>query len=366
MIIGYDAKRLFCNDSGLGTYARTFVKNLAEQHPEFNIHLFTPCTRRREETEFFFKAPNIKIHHAQFFGAFWRTFLIPILAQRYRLDVFHGLSNELPIFSFLSKTKKILTVHDVIFRSHAEGYTFFDRMIYNLKLKWALRSANEIICISHHTRAELEKYYNPRNTKISVIHPSINKLYAQPDTWLKSSEFQSLYNLRNGFWLYVGSLHKRKNLKVLFKALTLIPPHRQKNLVIVTKDKISKIRVIPNYFDSSDRIRIENDLSDRVLSLFYKNCTALIYPSLAEGFGLPILEAIAHGATVVCADNPAHREAGGESVYYFKPNNADELANILSKLSYQDKKSSQLAFSHVKLFDAKRTNDQLLAVYQKY
>jgi len=365
MVLGFDAKRLFCNHRGLGSYSRSVVKSLISYYPNIQIHLFSPQVYRNEETELFFHSPNITIHKASFFGRLWRTLKIPFIARKINLEVYHGLSSELPLFPFMGKMKKIITIHDVIFKSFPEFYNPIDRWIYDLKLKWSLRYANKILCISEHTKSELTKYYRPDPDKIRVIHPILNPLFFNSDSFLKSSEFKKFYNLKNGYWLVVGNLYGRKNVIFLLSALAHLPESKRKKLVIVTKDNAQNVIDEAKKLMVDDWIRIETDVTDRVLSLYYQNCTAVIYPSIEEGFGLPILEAIAHSATVICSDRPAHREAGGNLPIFFDPENSHMLANILTSLSYHERKSKTETLSHLNIYNPKLICDSLISLYRE-
>ncbi|MEE9374368.1 MAG: glycosyltransferase family 1 protein [Saprospiraceae bacterium] len=362
MNIGFEAKRLFKNKSGLGAYSRSLVRHLILFYPDLNIHLYTPPFVEREDTLFFINHERISVHILPYPSWVWRSFLLPIFAKKHHLDVFHGLSAELPLLKFSKKTKTILTIHDVIFMSHPKYYSMLDKWIYQIKLKHAIKKADQIIAISKFTKKQVAEYFITKKP-ITVISPIINRLFSHPSHHLKHSEFEALYNLRKGYFLYVGSLKGRKNTRILLKTLAIIPEEKKKKLVIITNDSAVEFLSDAVKYNVEDWVRVEKKVNDRTLSLYYSHCSALVYPSLVEGFGLPIVEGIFHSAIVVCSDHPALREAGGAVAEYFNPYNEEELACLLSKLSYYERKSKKATLSHLNTYNPVLICGELMKVY---
>tara|TARA_Y100000385_G_scaffold288518_2_gene355331 strand:+ start:4006 stop:5106 length:1101 start_codon:yes stop_codon:yes gene_type:complete len=363
MVIGFDAKRLFHNKSGLGAYSRSLVKFLVSHYPDNTYHLFTPPYKKNKSTEFFEKNDKVLIHIIPRPFWLWRSILLPFLTKGFELSVFHGLSGELPWVLFPRKVKSVVTIHDVIFESHPEFYSFWNRWIYKVKTIRSIKNADKIIAISRFTQSQVLEHFDSQK-EIQIVSPPLNELYAAHKTrHLKESEFKALYNLRNGYFLHVGSIGGRKNTDVLLKAFANVPHKRKKKLVFISNESFDNVYATAKKYDVEDWIRVEKGVDDKTLSLYYSFCSVLVYPSIIEGFGLPILEGIAHGARVICSDTLAHREAGGEMPVYFDSSDYKELSTLLSSLSYHERKSEKAALSHLNTFNPSIICGELMRIY---
>ena len=366
MIIGFDAKRLFANESGLGSYARTLVEWLSIFYPHCELRLYTPLITREDRINHYAKKKGLQIQTGwKFMGWLWRSFWVPLVLKQDHVDVYHGLSGELPFTLLSGKIKKVVTIHDVMFRSRPQDYNWFDRLVYDLKTRWSLRIADEVICVSNYTRSQLLKYYRPDMAKVKVINPSTSPVHTGYESHLKASEFKSLYNVKSPYFLYVGNVRGRKNLSILIRALQLLSEDKRKKLIIISNDKVEMFSTMYGDDDIIDWIRIETNVPDRILAEYYQYASAVICSSREEGFGLSVTEALNHGAVTICSDTDAHREAGGDAVYYFQPDDAEGLAEILSNLSYRERKTKDQTLSHLNKFDPGATTKQLMDVYRQ-
>lgn len=366
MIIGFDTKRLFLNESGLGSYSRTQIRWLLTFFPKMEFHLYSPKTANEGRLKHFSQHLSINIHQGwSYLSWFWRSFLIPFFLRGHHVQVYHGLSGELPFTLFSKRIKKVVTIHDVIFKSRPQDYSWSSRFIYDIKTRWALRIADRVICISYHTKSQILKYYRPNADKLQVIYPTIHPDYVEYDSHLKASEFKSLYNIKQPYFLYVGNVRGRKNLNIIIEALKLMTEEKRKKLIIVTNDKYEHI--LSRYSDDNiiDWIRVETGISNRILAGYYQYAAAVICPSLQEGLGLPVIEALQHGAITICSNTEAHREAGGDAVYYFEPTDSERLSELMSNLSYRERKTKEQTLSHLKKFDPRAITEQLMDVYRQ-
>jgi glycosyltransferase involved in cell wall biosynthesis len=184
MNIAFDAKRAFLNYSGLGNYARTLVKSLHEYYPENKYTLFTPRKSDNEFQQYISSQSNISIEEPLSFidkklRSRWRSYGITELLNDKHINVYHGLSNELPFNISNFKGKKIVTIHDLIFLRYPKLYPFIDAQIYNKKFRHACDIADVIIAISEETKRDIEKYYFIPSEKIKVIYQSCDNLFYQ-------------------------------------------------------------------------------------------------------------------------------------------------------------------------------------------
>ena len=181
MRIGYDAKRLFLNATGLGNYARFVVASLMHQHPNDSFFLYTPRDRYNLETEKFYDRSNVSfiqpkgIFSWPVFSAIWRSYVVSKDPSIEKLDAFHGLSHDLP-FNLPKHVKKVLTVHDVIFLKFPRFYNPIDVLTYKMKLKSACKRADKIVAVSEQTKNDLVSLLNVDPSKIKVIYQGCHEI----------------------------------------------------------------------------------------------------------------------------------------------------------------------------------------------
>ena len=223
MKIGFDAKRVFNNFTGLGNYSRTLVANLQKYYPQHEYHLFTPSITINEETLPFTQSPFI-VHQPS--GALdsvlWRTARQSKLINKLDLDIYHGLSHELP-YGIDDKTKTCITFHDLIYELLPNHFNYWDRKLYQYKYKSATQRTDKIIAISQQTKQDLMATYYIDSSKIDVIYQSLNDSFIVNPIGPQTQDF----------FLYVGSIIKRKGLLQIIEAMALIPIEHRKQICVI-------------------------------------------------------------------------------------------------------------------------------------
>jgi len=348
MLIGYDAKRLFHNDTGLGYYSRTLIQSFQEEYPDFRAHLYDAYPIKSDLTHPFFNNPRINIIHTGFPSWYYRSFNLNKYIKGSGIQLFHGLSNELPYTPLPSKVPAIVTIHDVLFKTFATDFPWHDRWIYEWKTKIALDRADQVIAISEATKQDLLKYYEISEDKVRVIYQTYDPIFDQK---VSEKEWNGLLNLRHlpaEYLLYVGSVTPRKNLMVIIQALSYMTPNERIPLLVLGKGPYYQ-KHIENYLRSN---RLEKwvyflpDLPRKEIRILYEGAQILIYPSLGEGFGLPVLEGIAANVPVITSNLSALPEAGGEVAQYFNPREPEELKVLIlntNKLDFNKQMSDRRA-----------------------
>jgi glycosyltransferase involved in cell wall biosynthesis len=372
MHIGFDAKRAYLNNSGLGNYARTLVKSLNEYYPENTYSLFTP---RQSETDFqkqIASMNNFHVHEPQSFidkklRSRWRSYGITNVLKEQHMDVYHGLSNELPFNINDFKGKKIVTIHDLIFVRFPKLYPYLDRKIYNKKFRHACDVADTIIAISEETKRDLEKFYFVPESKIQVVYQSCDEAFYRTSSSEEDDKIKTLYELPSKYLLYVGTIEERKNLLTIVKALKQV---KDIPLVVIGKKK--------SYFQKVRDYILKNELSSRVLFLenvdnnhlptIYRNAEAFIFPSLFEGFGIPIIEALTAKTPVITSKGGCFPEAGGPDSIYIDPLNENELAEKINGLLSSGSLRNSIAskgFDYAQRFHPKAVTEQVMGIYTR-
>lgn len=372
MNIGFDAKRLFNNNTGLGNYSRTLVNNLSLHYPNHQYHLYTPKISAQYLN--WNKNSNVKMHIApqKLLKNYWRTFQLTSELENDNINIYHGLSHELPSNIAKSNIKSVVTIHDLIFKIYPNTYPVIDRWIYDKKFRYSCENSDKIIAISECTKNDIIKYYKIDSKKIDVLYQSCNSLFFEPPT-IKLDQIQKEYNLPSEYILYVGSITERKNILNLLKAYSMLPNKLQIPLIIVGngsryKDKCQDLSIQLEI--ESNIIWINNLHDNHYLQALYQNAMCFIYPSLYEGFGIPIIEALLSKTLVATSNTSCMPEAGGKDSFYFDPEKPEEISNQiqsileLSEFEKQHRINSGFLFAQEN-FNAKITTEKLYKLYTR-
>lgn len=347
MKIGFDAKRAIQNNTGLGNYSRYVVEILSKYYPENSYFLFAPKDKQNPRLNLLQSACNVFFRFPQGlwkkFSSFWRVSAVKNDLKKNQIDIFHGLSNELPVRLHKTGIKSIVTIHDLIFLRYPEYYPLIDRNIYRLKFGYACRKANKIIAISECTKRDIISFFHIPEKKIKVIYQGCHPNFALPVSDEKKKEVVRKYQLPDQFLLYVGSIESRKNLLLVTKALL----YTDKNIQLVAIGKKTNYQIEVERFvkenNLSGKVRIINDLPFEDLPACYQLAKIFIYPSFFEGFGIPLIEALSSGVPVIAATGSCLEEAGGPDSVYIDPLNEKELAEAISKVWNDPVLSKQMA-----------------------
>lgn len=373
MRIGFDAKRLYCNFTGLGNYSRTLVKNLKDFYPDNEYHLYTPKVKNNPKTDHFLNNPSYHTHiHKGMFKSLWRSYGIADQLKKDNIELYHGLSHEIPINLHKTKIKSVLTIHDLIFKIYPHTYSAINRKIYDLKFKYSCIHADKIIAISNSTKNDIIKHYNIPSDKIDVIYQSCDPLFYQSDKNPESGKILKQYNIPSEYLLYVGSVEKRKNLKTLIEAYSILTPNSKIPLVVVGNGKAYKNEMMQLIAAKGlDKLFIWVDnLKDTLhLQTLYRNSMAFIYPSLYEGFGLPIAEALLSKTPVITSKFSSLPEAGGPDSAYIDPTKPEEMADAINKvLTDQGLRNTMVNKGYeyaLENFTAEKVTRQVIESYKK-
>ncbi len=332
--IGFDAKRLFNNFTGLGNYSRTLLRNLAELYPDNAYFLYTPKLVNNDETRFFLNSPLYSVHTPRgALKAHWRTWSVKRELRRHKIELYHGLSHEIPVGIRKTSIRSVVTIHDLVFRHYPTHFPWADRQIYDYKFRYACRHSDRIIAISESTRRDIVQFYNIPPEKIEVIYQSCHPRFLQEKSPGLIAAVLSKYQLPAEYFLYVGSLIERKNLLGIVQALTLLPPDLRLPLVVIGDGKSYKQQV-QRYIARQgleQQVRfIKVDFED--MPALYQQAQAFIYPSLYEGFGIPVLEALFSRTPVITSNVSSLPEAGGPGAWLVDPLQPEQIAEGIQRI----------------------------------
>lgn len=346
MNIGFDAKRAAQNRTGLGNYSRFVIRILSEKFAGNQYHLYTPKPHRMPYLQ---EIPTLKHLFLHFppqgiwsrIRSLWRVWGITKDIQKDGIQIFHGLSNELPLNIGTPEQRKmkaggkgckyIVTIHDLIFIHTPQYYHWIDRQIYNFKFRRACRCADRVIAVSEYTKQEIMHYYHTPESKIDVVYQGCDPVFSQEIEEGKLQEVKARYQLPDKFVLYVGSIEERKNLMLVAKAMAELNRRAAIHVVAVGRrtayvDQIQdflKAQGIDHLFHFYHQVPYAD------LPSFYKWASTFAYPSRIEGFGIPLLEAISSGVPAIGCTGSCLEEAGGPYSIYVNPDDAKGMADAI-------------------------------------
>jgi glycosyltransferase involved in cell wall biosynthesis len=368
MKIGYDAKRAFFNSSGLGNYSRDTIANLSQQFPNNEYVLYSP---KPSQSLPFYYADNLcikgpdKLNH-KIFSSLWRSGGITPQLVTDKINLFHGLSNELPQRIEETQIPSVVTIHDVIFMRYPQFYSAIDRKIYEKKFRESSFAATKVIAVSQQTKDDLIHFFQVPEQKIEVVYQGCNPIFWESAGEGKKNEILLKYLIPDQFMLYVGTIEERKNLLTIVKAIHL---HKINYPLVVVGKPTSYLNKVKAYIEKNkiENVYILHNVPSDDLPALYQIAELFIYPSLFEGFGIPILEALVSKTPVISSKGGCFHEAGGKSSIYISPDNVDEMAQEINRvICDQDlrEKMQDDGFEYAKQFKRERIAQNIMNVYK--
>ena len=347
MRIGFDAKRAAQNATGLGNYSRFVIRILNNFFPDDEQVLYVPNPKKTQHLDKVTANGNdndingknvTKIRFPQRIWkrlrSLWRVWGITSDLKRDRIDIFHGLSNELPLNIRKAKCRSVVTIHDLIFLHYPKYYHWIDRKIYDFKFRRACSNADRVIAVSEFTKREIMKYYGTQEAKIDVVYQGCDPAFSATIGNEKLDEVARRYSLPQQFILYVGSIEERKNLMLVAKAIASRPSAFSHKIVAVGK-RTPYVDEIRDYLEANgiaDRMLFFHKVPFADLPSFYRLADAFVYPSRIEGFGIPMLEAISSGLPAIGCTGSCLEEAGGPHCIYVDPDDAQAMSAALCRV----------------------------------
>ena len=369
MRIGFDAKRAFFNFSGLGNYSRNTIAYLGSKYPENEYHLYIPRRKLRipngEMSKYTLEYPQSWTGRK--LSSFWRSYWLGKRLEKDRIEVYHGLSNEIPFDLPRPKVRSVVTIHDLIFMRYPEWYRPIDRKIYVKKAKHACQEADRIIAISNQTSSDIQEYTGTSPDRIDVVHQGCDPVFYSPVSEDGKKQLKQKYSLPSDYILYVGTIEPRKNLLKIVQALhsgSLDIP-----LIIIGR-ATPYIETVREFIGEHGmkNIRFLKDVPNEDLPGIYQLADAFIYPSRFEGFGIPILEALFSRTPVITSSGSCFDEAGGKSSMYIDPDDTDEMIHAIRLVLEDKKRRSEMqekGYEHAQKFKEEIIADNLMEVYRK-
>lgn len=366
MKIGFDAKRAFLNSSGLGNYSRNTLKALHNYFPDHQYVLFTPEIKEElfsNYREFDVISPDSSL--SKIFKSLWRSFSVSSQLKNNELDIFHGLSNELPEGIHKTDVPAVVTIHDLIFMEFPQFYKSIDRKIYYAKVKYASENARKIIAISTQTKNDLIRFFKTDPSKIEVVYQSVSPTFY--DHKITDDLFQK-YELKHNYILAVGTIEPRKNPLAVLKAVKANNLDIQ--VVFVGKPTDYSFELL-NFISANkmeEQVKLLSNIPRKELAGLYRNARLSVYMSVYEGFGLPVIEAMASGCPVITSNVSCLPETAGDAAVLCSPTDEKELGKQIKNILTIESLRNELILKgkeRAKLFHPEYFSKKMISLYSE-
>lgn len=322
---------------GYGHYAKELLSRMVQQHPE---HEFIFLFDRPFDPGFLF-GPNVQgivvsppARHALSFY-YWYTIKAPLALRRLKPDIWLQPYGFCSLFSAIPQ---VLWVHDLAFRHYPQYIAWHHRLFYRLFTKRFLHKAARVLTVSEFSRQDILQQYHLPEEKIGIAYGAARGDF-QPLNWQDKEQVKDSYADGREYFLFIGGVHPRKNLMNLLKAFSLFKKWQHSNMKLLIAGRLAwqyddLLARLKTYKYREDVVLLDY-VPDEQLAKITAGAYALVYPSLLEGFGLPIIEAMQAEVPVICSNTSSMPEVGGEAALYADPNNPDAIAKQMLSL-YKD------------------------------
>ena len=372
LTIGYDAKRAVSNGTGLGNYCRTLLNDLGTIDTTDSFRLYVPDLGRDDlrsqldmPRNMSFVTPANKL--VKPLRSLWRIKGIVNDLKRDGVDIYHGLTGELPLGLSEAGIKSVVTIHDLIFMRCPEYYNPVDVAIYKWKLRNAIRQANRIIAISECTRRDIMELGEIDDSRIHVVYQSCGTRFCQQVGEAQKAEVRSRYSLPQRYILFVGTIEERKNALLAAQALPYLSD--EIHLVLVGR-QTAYAKTITSFARQNglaNRMHMLSGVPTSDLYAIYQQAECFVYPSRYEGFGIPVIEAIQSRLPVIACTGSCLEEAGGPDNVYVDPDEPQEMAMAIKSITDNPDAARQIvtrSLDYIRRFENGNVAQEMLNVYR--
>jgi glycosyltransferase involved in cell wall biosynthesis len=354
--------------AGINGYIYHLLRALPDVDPGLRYTIFAgpqgdPPTHERVTVR---RAPWSTAHPAR--RIVWEQLVQPAAVMQTQPDLLHALAFVSPV---LTRTPAVVTVYDLSFVHYPERLPAARRLYLQLLTRWSCQRARRVIAISQSTARDLTATFGIPAEKIDVAVPGVGAEFA-PLPESEIAVFRAQKGLPERFLLFLGTLEPRKNLPVLLRAYARLPEAERRAVHLVlaggrgwmTDDIFATIA----QHDLDDTVHLPGYVSGEELPLWYNAAEALVYPSVFEGFGLPVVEALACGTPVVVSNASSLPEAAGDTGYSLPPDDvgawAEALAHVISDAAWRAE-AGQRGIAHAAQFTWTNTAAQTVQSYRR-
>lgn len=364
MRVAFDAKKAVRNFTGIGNYSRRVITALNAMPQIESIELFAP---NNGNTSIINSLPSkaqlitpVDLHCLDMpLFELWRATRSARIANARHIDLYHGLSNELPADISRFRGAKVVTIHDLIFMKLPQTYPTYMRHILEHKTRKACREADIIHAISNRTKLDLIDIYGIEPSRIEVIYQSIDPIYFESQSQTDTAQ-------SNPYIICVGTVEQRKNQRVLIEALTDIDPSLRLVIIGRSTPYQDELTALAASLGVGNRVEILNNVATADLPQWYHNAVVTCNPSHYEGFGLPIAESIAQGTPVIAAKGSCLEEAAGPSGTYIDADDTSGWSRAINAIASDPALRNRLSQAGLQYADNFRDSTMAQRLFNLY
>ena len=341
MLIAFDAKRAYHNRRGLGNYSRDLVRLVTSYAPDNEYLLFNPRESGSLTLPYSDLVSEVLPSSVwRLAPSLWRSFGCVDDIRRLGVELYHGLSGELPFGIHRLPVKKIVTIHDAIFMRYPDNYSTCYRHLFLRKCRYACRTADIVIAISEQTRRDCIDYFGAAPEKIRVVYQGCNARFRQQLSRDELSACRQRYSLPEHYLLYVGAIEANKNLDNLIRAMSIA--RLQLPLLVVGHHSKYVGHITALARQEGVHLELRHDIPFADFPAVYQQADAFALMSFFEGFGIPVLEAVCSHIPVLASNRSCLDETGGDAAIYADPASPEDIARQLQRLLYDNELRTQL------------------------
>ena len=350
MKVAIDVRTILSNRSGVGNYVLHLIQNLKKVDPE-SIYYFLSLKKNLPFLGSFASEQNplltVFSHESHPLGDFWEHFVLPVRLMKKGIDIFHGPASLIPFRK--DHYRVVVTIHDLVAFLFPETIPLKYGAYMRYLLRHAVKRANKIISVSYHTRQDLIDILKVPSEKITVIHEAPSPIFRPYDPMEVRTFLKERYGIQKKFIYHLGNIEPRKNLIVLLEAFTRVcrelGPEVQ---LVVSGQKGWLIRSLNQFlknYPNRDQVLFTGYVPMEELPFFMNGAELFVFPSLYEGFGLPVLEAMSCGTPVISSNQSSIPEIIGSAGILIDPTDTRELADRIIFLLRNRKERERLCLS---------------------
>lgn len=368
MLISIDARGAsWYAGTGIGTYTKQLVKYIMDIDNVNNYYLFWSG----REYEFLNKYKNARVsissrkHHR-----FWEQYYIPDILKTKKVDLYHVPQNGIGLPP-VKNSLYVSTIHDLIpyIMPETVGRGYLTKFIS--QMPHIISMVDSVITVSNWSKKDIMRIFDISEDKITVTHLAADDIFIPMDKVDAEKFIYEKYSIEKGIILYLGGFSPRKNVKSILVAFSMIYKNLSKNYKIViigaAKDDHQFLNKLAQSLGIGDRVFFTGFVPYEDLPYFYNAAELFVYPSLYEGFGLPILEAMCCGTPTITSNVSSIPEVAGDGALLINPFDTEELAKAMEKVLEDNNAKADLisrGFERAANFNWRKTAAETLKVYE--
>lgn len=350
----------------LGLYRQAIV-----QAPEIDFVFFLGDTESLREAHPEFAAPNVKLVSMPHGRAVWRLAAqLPWLRWRHGIDLLH-MQYRLPLFPL---GPCAVTIHDVLFETYPQFFPAPFVWQSRLTFRHAARHADVLFSVSEFSKQDIAKHYGISPQRIRVTYNGVDTQRFHPADQADPQEINprlaEMGLAHRGYLLTVGRLEPRKNHETLIRAYAQLPPDTPRLVIVGQRDfSYDKIFECVRTHGLQDRVHLLEQVGDDTLPMLMRHARLFIYPAFAEGFGMPVAEALASGVPVITSNTTSLPEVAGDAALFASPTDASELAQVMQRVLSDEALAQTMVargLERVKAFDWAKSAQVLIASFREH